>query len=156
MIDTNGMRRAAAGGETGVNGEFYEGGKFMPSREDRPKTAPVVREVRPEDVARREREAAKAVVVKAWLEGRVHRFKDLLACLEAVPTDQWGNELPGARNAFHADLAATLRATGSLSPRQALYACKAMFSRRTKASAALFDELHHDLTETFNASVEAL
>lgn len=34
------MIRAPAGGIVGVNGEFYEGGKFLPSRADRPKQAP--------------------------------------------------------------------------------------------------------------------
>jgi hypothetical protein len=38
------MNRAAKGGETGVNGEFYEGGKFLPST-DRAKGKPVPRKV---------------------------------------------------------------------------------------------------------------
>lgn len=31
------MARAAKGGEVGVNGEFYEGGKFLPRNPERPR-----------------------------------------------------------------------------------------------------------------------
>lgn len=39
------FHRAAKGGQVGVNGEFYEGGKFLPST-DRPKGKPIPRKVR--------------------------------------------------------------------------------------------------------------
>lgn len=38
------FHRAAKGGQVGVNGEFYEGGKFLPST-DRPKGKPIPRKV---------------------------------------------------------------------------------------------------------------
>jgi hypothetical protein len=31
------MKRAAKGGQVGVNGEFYEGGKFLPRNPERPR-----------------------------------------------------------------------------------------------------------------------
>jgi len=39
------QKRARIGGETGTNGEFYEGGKFLPSTE-RPKGKPVKKKPR--------------------------------------------------------------------------------------------------------------
>ena len=73
-MNDNGQTRAKAGGELGINGEWYEGGKFLPNREDRPKTAPPELHIlSAEEQARRvasllEREAA-AERIRIWEAG---------------------------------------------------------------------------------------
>jgi hypothetical protein len=91
-MNTTSQPRARAGGETGLNGEWYEGGKFLPSTEDRPKTAPGPRhELTAEEQARRDaRKAAddaEAARINAWLDSRRIEFGGLILQLRGRPLD---------------------------------------------------------------------
>lgn len=60
MTDPEQQQRAPRGGVVGVNGEFYEGGKFLPTRKDRAKRAPAPRESAEEVAERRAQAQARA------------------------------------------------------------------------------------------------
>jgi len=136
-----------------VNGEWYEGGKFMPTNEDRPKTPPApVRDRTPEELARiaAQVDANNAAVARlnAWLVARAGQFKDALAVLEFKVCDQWGKPIP-APETFHQSLGRQLRASGSLSLSQARYAVKAVLGRQTKKNSEAWDALLDAMTEDF-------
>lgn len=156
--DTNdiGQRRACAGGEYGVNGEWYEGGKFMPTNEDRPKTALAPRwEPTPDQVAERAARDAKAAEYAArfvaWKAERLSRFVDVLAVLLAKPYDvtpeRWAWLVENGHGGFLADLGHSLQVGGNLSQRQANYAVKAVMGRETKKNSDAWWAMHTALTE---------
>ena len=139
------QRRAKAGGEYGSNGEWYEGGKFIATQADTIKTAPMRHEVTPEELARRAAAKAEhdATVARfnAWLATRAEHFKDLLSVLESEPR--------GTFETFWQSLARQIRESGSLSPKQARYAVKAMFGRETKANREAYWTMLETLEENF-------
>lgn len=143
--NTTDQRRAKAGGEYGANGEWYEGGKFIATQEDTIKVAPMRHEITPEELARREsaqaEHAATVARLNAWLAARAEQFKDLLAVLESEPR--------GTFETFWQSLARQIRTSGSLSPKQARYAVKAMFGRENKANREAYWTLAEALTEDF-------
>lgn len=143
--NTTDQRRAKAGGEYGANGEWYEGGKFIATKEDTIKVAPMRYEITPEELALREaaqaEHAATMARFNAWLAARAEQFKDLLSVLESEPR--------GTFETFWQSLARQIRTSGSLSPKQARYAVKAMFSRPNKANREAYWTLTESLTEDF-------
>lgn len=159
-MNTTSQPRARAGGETGLNGEWYEGGKFLPSTEDRPKTAPGPRhELTAEEQARRDaRKAAddaEAARINAWLDSRRIEFGGLILQLRGRPLDsaispeRWAEAVKAHAAGFYPSLGQTLWVTGSLSPKQAQYVAKFAHGRRTKANAFGFDGLINALTAEF-------
>lgn len=157
-MNTTGQARAAAGGQVGVNGEWYEGGKFLPSREDRSKQAPQERhQLSAEEQARRaqreQEQDARLARLNAWIEKRRTTFGGIIQQLTQMPADYWGTPAMWAQavenhNAgFHASLGQSLRASGSVSPRQAQWIAKFVHGRRTKKNAFGFDALVEELTE---------
>lgn len=156
--DTNdiGQRRARAGGELGANGEWYEGGKFIATQEDRPKTAPATRweptlEQAAERAARDAKAAEYATRFAAWKSERLVRFADVLAVLLSKPyevtPERWAWLVENGHGGFLADLGHSLQVGGNLSHRQAHYAVKAMMGRETKKNGGAWWALHSALTE---------
>jgi len=153
MTTTTDQRRAKAGGEYGANGEWYEGGKFIATKEDTIKVAPMRHEITPEELARREaaqaEHAATVARLNAWLAARAEQFAPALAVLEASPlNDQWGETVPMSET-FHQSLGRQLRASGSVSPRQAQFVAKAVHGRQNKRNAEQYDALLTALVEEF-------
>lgn len=146
------QRRAKAGGEFGANGEWYEGGKFIATQEDTIKAAPVRHEISPEERARREaaqaEHAAAVARLNAWLAARAEQFASVLAVLEATAKDMWGNPIVTPET-FHQSLGRQLRASGSVSPKQAQFVAKAVYGRRNKRNAEAYDALLTALVEEF-------
>lgn len=151
-----GQRRARAGGERGANGEWYEGGKFIATK-DNPKSAPRIYEISPEEAARRaalaaEREA-QASKLNAWLAARRIQFAVELSMLLdwkpgfAMPAERWADMVETGHAGFAADLARQLRDSGSLSPRQASYFVKFVLGRRNKKNAVQWDALETAVME---------
>ena len=148
MTTTTDQRRAKAGGEYGANGEWYEGGKFLATQEDTIKAAPMRHEITPEELARREAEHAATVErLNAWLAARAEQFAPVLAVLEAR-LDQWGNPV-AMPETFHQSLGRQLRASGSISPKQAQFVAKAVYGRQNKRNAEQYDALMTALVEEF-------
>lgn len=135
MTDSNGQRRAKPGGEYGANGEWYEGGKFIATR-DNPKSAP--QERKPASSAASDEWARRVAAVAAWAAPRLERFAPLLAALEAQP---YGT--------FMRDMGTLLRGQAYLTERQAEPVVKFYMGRRVKANAAEWDQLADDLSERF-------
>lgn len=140
------QRRAAAGGEFGANGEWYEGGKFIATKADTIKQAPMRHEVSAEELARRaQRAAEQAATVKRlneWLAARAEKFASVLVILEAPLLDQWGKVVPMPET-FAQSLGRQLRASGSVSRKQAQCIAKIIGRRNDWA-------LIEDLTVEFN------
>lgn len=151
MTATTDQRRAKAGGEYGPNGEWYDGGKFIATQADTIKRAPASRRLLTvEEEESRSQAAAKFAEVESrrreWIASRTATLSTVLRALEqSLWVDQWGN--PEGRNPFLISLAQQLRANGSLSPRQAQFAAKAVVGRRTKRTALEFDELVDLITQ---------
>jgi hypothetical protein len=140
-----GQRRARAGGEYGANGEWYEGGKFIATRESTIRTTKMRHELTPDELVRHEAEKAnRAATVErlnAWLSARAEQFKDLLAVLESEPR--------GTGETFWQSLARQIRDSGSLSPKQSRHAVKAMFGRETKANSEAYWTMFEALQQNF-------
>jgi len=155
-MKTTDQKRAKPGGEFGANGEWYEGGKFIATQEHTVKTTPAHHEVSAEELARRTayqaEQAARATRFQVWLAGRQVKFASLLTILLA-PSDladaQWADKVANGNAGFLASLGSQLRSSGSLSPRQSLYAVKAMLGRQNKRNAAEWEALLTALTEDF-------
>jgi len=151
-----GQRRAKPGGEFGANGEWYEGGKWIATQEDRAKQAPApVHELSPEEKERREQlrlaNEKQAAHVKAWTEARRTELKPVLDVLKQDLKDMWGNPLTEQGfqpNQFLLSLHQQLLG-GNLSPRQAEFATKEVLGRRTKKNAEEWDALHQKISEDF-------
>ena len=107
----DGQRRAAPGGEVGANGEWYEGGKFIATK-DNPKTAPARWDESPAAAADREAGERRAAEIAALLA-------------HGSPDDLYEN--------FYVSMGRQLREAGSLSRRQAVCAVKGIHGRRTVA-----------------------
>lgn len=159
-----GQRRAKAGGEFGANGEWYEGGKFIATKDDTVKSAPPARrELSPEEIAEREarkaREDAAAARFQNWVAPRHVRFAPLVAQLTAYRFDsgftkeQWPEFLKLGHGGFIANMGLALAQCGSLTYRQAEPVVKFLHGRRTKKNAEAFDALLTDLTEEFPETV---
>ena len=159
MTTTNdGQRRAAAGGERGANGEWYEGGKFIATK-DNAKSSGAKREYSAEEtaayLARKAERADFAAKHDAWLAARRVEFANLI---ETMTTGQnfnfdaavWKNLVENYAAGFIPSLGWTLHQTGTLSDRQAEYVCKFIFNRRNKKNAAKFDALWDSLTVSFS------
>lgn len=153
-----GQRRAKAGGEYGANGDWYEGGKFIATKDSTVKSAPVARrELTPEEMAeqaaRKAREDAEQARHQAWIAPRLERFASLVARLTARPwnsqfTEQeWPEFVKLGHGGFLANMGLELARFGRLSPRQALPVVEIVHGRRTKKNAETFDALLADLTE---------
>jgi len=151
-MNTTIQRRARAGGEVGANGEWYEGGKFIATREDTVKVSPPApRVLTPEERAAKDAQAAadlaKGERVRAWVAARREVNAEALAELRRPGwVDMWGNVLQPATN-FHVRLAWHLEEYGCLTPRQAECVAKKMIGRRNKGNAADWDRLVNQLTE---------
>lgn len=149
--------RAKAGGEYGVNGDWYEGGKFMPSREDRPKTAPDVRHTLTdaelgEIAARKARDEDYRTRVVAWRDGRVAQFADVLRVLFAKPADieqsRWDWMLAKDVDCgFLVSLGKSLQSQGRLTEKQARYVVDAVVGRQTKKTIDEWWQLFEALIE---------
>ena len=140
-MDYTGQRRAQAGGEIGANGEWYEGGKFIATR-DNPKRSPPPPPSAEELMRRAEfkaREDARMTAFTAWLGQRITQFSDLLKFLESFPQDD-----------FYSSLARQIREQGSLSIKQSRYAVKFFMGRRVKKNSSAWDDLDYALTERFD------
>ncbi len=140
--DLSFQRRADVGGEVGPNGEFYKGGQFIATTEDRPKGGNLSWESRPKTDWEVQRDAEIAAAVarrESWLAARVEQLRELLAVLEQEPH--------GIYETFWQSLARSIRQYGSLSPKQASYAVKAIHGRRKKANAEAFDSLEESLCQ---------
>lgn len=132
-----GQRRAAPGGELGANGEWYEGGKFIATR-DNPKGEG--HERKPAQSAASDEWARRKAAADAWAAPRLARFAALLADLEAQP---YG---------FMRDMGYLLREQARLTPRQAEAVVRLHLGRRVKKNAAEWDALADALCEEFNGS----
>jgi hypothetical protein len=142
--DSSFQRRADAGGEVGPNGEFYKGGQFIANSEDTVKGGSMRWEPRPKaewEIQRDAEIAARVARQAAWLAARAVEFADLLAVLESEPR--------GHFDTLWQSLARSLRQYGSLSPKQAEYAVKAIIGRRKKANADEWDALWEQLRKEF-------
>lgn len=146
------QKRARSGGEFGVNGEFYEGGKFLPSNENRPKTAPAER---PEVAQARADRSAEAARIENWLTSRRERFAALIAGLLVNTSEHsdefWAQMVENHQAGFLPSLGRTLYMTGTLSQRQAEALAKNQFGRMTKKNADEFENLVNALTENYAA-----
>lgn len=142
-VDRNGYApRAKRGGAIGVNGEFYKGGQFIANSENTTKGGSQRWEARPKSEADLARDAEIAALVarrEAWLSGRVERFADLLKVLESEPQ--------GVFETFWQSLARQIRQCGTLSPKQADYAVRALYGRCKKANQDAWWDLREALTE---------
>ena len=158
MTTTNdGQRRAAAGGELGANGEWYEGGKFIATK-DRTKSDGSKREYSAEEtaayLARKAERADFDARHGAWLAARRAEFGNMI---ELMTTGQnfnhdasvWKQLVENYAAGFIPSLGWTLHQTGTLSNNQAEYACKFIFNRRNKKNADKFDALWESLTSSF-------
>lgn len=165
MTTTNdGQRRAAAGGELGANGEWYEGGKFIATK-DNSKSCGAKRIYSAEEtaayLARKAAQAEAAAHVEAWLTARRAEHANLI---ELMTTGQnfnhdpgvWKQLVEGYAAGFIPSLGWTLHQSGSLSDRQAEYACKFLFNRRNKKNAAEFDALWDSLTVQYRHNVPSV
>ena len=165
MTTTNdGQRRAAAGGERGANGEWYEGGKFIATK-DRTKSAPVKREYSAEETAAYLARKAERADFKAnhgaWLAARRGEFANLITEMTtnhgfSHEPSVWKQLVEGYAAGFYPSLGWTLHQTGYLSERQAEYACKFVFNRRNKKNAAEFDALWDSLTAQYRHNAESI
>lgn len=149
------QNRAKAGGETGINGEFYEGGKFLPSREDRSKQAPPERhELTEEEKAKWAKVAERADQIAAWLTARRTEFGGIIAKLTQNPgmvdDATWAARVANHAAGFHPSLGRTLWVQGSVSESQAIHIAKFVHGRRTKANEAGFEGLVENLTTDLN------
>jgi hypothetical protein len=159
MNEDIGQKRARKGGEFGANGEFYEGGKFIATK-DNAKSAPrrwePTAEERAAYEARKAAEADRAARIAAWIAERRVRFSDLIESFTAYPAgatylsrEEWGYAIENGHAGFAADLGRQLRNSGSLSERQAYHAAKLFLGRQTKKNASAFDALVDALVEDF-------
>ena len=132
--------RAKTGGEFGPNGEWYTGGQFIANSEDTIKGGNLAWDA-PKPSAERLaldfQTARKASQYAAVLRFRVSVFADLLTVLESEPQ--------GVYETFWQSLARQVRQTGSLSPKQAECAAKAVYGRRTKKNEEAYWTLVEDL-----------
>lgn len=149
-----GQKRAKAGGELGANGEWYEGGKFIATK-DRPKAPPAHHEISDEEKARRaakaEAEAAHKARYDAWMAPRSERIAELVKPFLSAPqhmtTDGWAVMLETGHAGFHADLARQLQRLGNLTQNQARYFVKAVMGRETSKNSDAWNELFDFVTE---------
>lgn len=109
-------------------------------------------EISPEELARRAAVQAEQVAavarLNAWLAARAEQFASVLAVLEARMTDMWGNPV-ATPETFHQSLGRQLRASGSLSPKQAQFVAKAVYGRQSRRNAEQYDALLAALVEEF-------
>lgn len=151
-MQTTSQPRAKAGGEFGPNGEFYQGGKFIATQADTIKRAPMVHEVSAEELQRRaEANAhhAQAVVqLSNWLAERAALFAPVLAVLEAPALDQWQRPISGLET-FTQSLGRQLRASGSVSPKQALCIARIIHGRETAKNSEQREALIESLVIEF-------
>lgn len=150
------QKRARAGGEMGANGEWYEGGKFIATK-DNPKSQPRERVVvaDPERETRQAADAAAVARLNAWLEMRRALLARHINALTAQPDsyvgtrEQWEQDVENHQAGFAASLGRSLWSSGSLSERQADYAAKQLFGRRSRRNAAEFDAFVTTATEEY-------
>ena len=148
------QRRARIGGELGVNGEWYEGGKFIATR-DNPKQAPLPkRELTADDLARIEANREREQREIAWLNARKDQFRELtapfLACPFQLSEARWNDQLSSGHADFNSSLAYQLMRDGSLSERQARYFVKAAIGRETKKNSVAWWAAFDSITERFD------
>lgn len=148
------QKRAQAGGETGVNGEWYRGGEFIATSENTIKGRE--RDERPRDLEREAENARCAARLNAWLEARRTEFADLIAQLTAnpcevpvVPAERWTWMLENGHAGFIPSLGRELFMAGSLSRRQAQCVAKAVMGRQTNRNAEAWDSLVERLSVHF-------
>lgn len=103
--------RARRGGELGPNGEWYDGGKFIATKDSTVKSAPLRREPSAADVAAADVRRAKAERIALWLDGRRRSLADVIATLTAQPADStlspqgWARSVATFEPATRANLA---------------------------------------------------
>lgn len=156
MSTTTTQRRAAAGGEFGANGEWYDGGKFIATQENTIKAAPMRHEVTAEEAARRAaRDEVNRITVarlQVWLAARRERFTVLITRLTANPGHDpkwWAELLQNNQAGFYASLGTQLRDGGSLTHRQAECVAKFVFGRVNRKNEQAWDALVNELSEDF-------
>lgn len=136
------QKRAAVGGELGANGEWYEGGKFIATK-DNPKSSPVRFELSAAEMqAKADREAAEARL-QEWLASRRAALAPAISALLAYgqPNDVFEN--------FHHSLGRQLSECGSLTRKQAAYAVKGVLGRQTKRNAEEWDALFESMVQDY-------
>lgn len=151
-MKTTDQKRAKAGGEYGVNGEWYEGGKFIAAQQDRIKQAPMRHEMSEAELAAIEAknaaQAARVARIEAWLATRREKFAPLIGAMKRPAINQWGKRI-SAGQTFGESLAEQLSRSGSLSPNQARCAVPFIFGRRNQKNAEARDEMERSLMEEF-------
>jgi hypothetical protein len=157
MTTTDGQLRAKVGGEFGANGEWYEGGKFIATKDNR-KLPPKKQTYTEEETAaylKRKAERANFEANHAiYLSARRTEFKNLIAYLiedqnfNHTP-EVWQNLVESYAAGFYPSLGWELHQHGYLSPRQAEFVCKLIHGRRNKKNATGFDTLYNSLIITF-------
>lgn len=138
------QKRAAVGGELGANGEWYEGGKFIATKEN-PKSSPVRFELSVAEMqAKADREAAEARL-QGWLASR------RLALASAISALLAHGDANDVFENFHHSLGRQLSESGSLTRKQASYAVKGVLGRQTKKNADEWDALFELMVQDFAA-----
>lgn len=154
----DGQKRAPKGGAIGANGEWYEGGKFIATK-DNHKSSPVrfqPRTLTAEEQAISDEIERRSALRQAWiserrsaLAGYINKLIDLanpwIFCGETITAEKWREMVAAGAGGFYVSLAKELEITGFMSERQAFYAAKGLLGRRTRRNEAEFDAL----VETF-------
>lgn len=155
-MQTTSQPRAKAGGEVGPNGEFYQGGKFIATQADTIKRAPMVHEVSAEELQRRAeanaRQAQAVVQLSNWLAERAALLAPVLAVLEAPALDQWKQPIAGPES-FAQSLGRQLRASGSVSQKQARCIARIIHGRETAKNTEQHQALIESLVIEFQTKV---
>lgn len=151
-MDT-GQKRAAVGGEFGANGEWYEGGKFIATRDNAKQSPPPRRELTEDDLARIAANRALEQRVIAWHAERQDQFREVtapfLACPFGMTDAQWQDRLTSGHVDFASSLAHQLMRDGLLSEKQARYFVKFVMGRETKKNSDAWWDLFDSITQKF-------
>lgn len=149
----DGQKRAKVGGEVGANGEWYEGGKFIATRDNAKQAPTPKRELTADDIARIEANRARELRIIAWDAARREQFKDIvapfLACPHGTSDARWQDMLSSGHADFASGLAYQLQRDGSLSEKQAHYFVKFVMGRETKKNSDAWWKLFDAITEKF-------
>lgn len=137
------QQRAKAGGELGANGEWYEGGKFIATK-DNPKSAPPLRTLLAPDPARMAADEARTASIQQWLERRRAELADVIdvltQCPEGYDAAVWAQRVADHAAGFEASLGRTLWVQGCLSRKQAEAAVRVVYGRRNRRIEDAWDE----------------
>jgi hypothetical protein len=147
------QKRAAVGGETGANGEWYRGGEFIATSENTVKGGRLEERPIDPDFARKCQEMrAQAARVAEWSESRRLVLAPVISALTANPgivsDSVWRRMVEDHAAGFLPSLGRTLEVEGTLSIRRAECAVKAILGRRKKANATEWDSMLSLLTES--------